>query len=201
MTLDQHRSIDENEPIAPPTNSRAINPREQYQWILNRFTAPDWSVTELRFVEDKHTESSTSVIEAALTHESGSMIHVVPFDPAEHQRDSPIYQANRVRLRDQINGTNRYVTVKDSIGQLTNQSSPVDHFISQQSHPFPDATNLASFHEQAVVHAEDHQTIEEDPDGTREYAIATIKGRLIAVFGAAQSVTSQHNQQTHLGNF
>jgi hypothetical protein len=197
----QHQSIDEDVPMTPPTDSIAADLEEQYEWLLRRFTSAGWTVTELQVETNSHTDCSETVLEAVLSHDSGSVLQIVPFDPLEHQHDVLRYRTNRVRLRDNIADRNCYVTLEPEIGEWPTDAYPADEFVAQQRHPFPKADDKIAFHEQATVHAEDKAVLESGEDARRSYSMTTLKQTLLTVFGAAQSVTRAEAEQADLGSY
>lgn len=201
MSTQQHSFIDDDVPMTPPTDSIAADLEEQYEWLLKRFTNAEWTVTELRVEENSHADCSASALEAALSHESGSVIQVVPFDPQEHHHDAPIYRANRVRLRDNIDDRNCYVTLSNEVGEWEEADYPTDQFVGQQNHPYPNAEDRVSYHDQSTVHVEDEAVFDQGENKVRSYAMTTLKDTLVAVFGAAQSITEAEDQQADLQSY
>lgn len=201
MSTSQSQSIDEGVQTVPPTDSESADLVEQYTWLLGRFTAPEWSVAELRIERNEHVETTAHALEAALSHESGSVIHVVPFDPKEHLREKPVYQANRVRLRDNLDDANLYATLSQTVGEWDKEGYPVGQFTAQQTHPFAGAEDRTSFHEQTTVHQEDDTIMSSGERGEREYSIPALKGTIVAVFGAAQSITRTGDHQAGLESY
>jgi hypothetical protein len=201
MTTTQITSIDNDVPIAPPADSKTANLQEQYEWLLERFTDSGWSLTKFRVEQNTHADISDSALEAALAHDSGSVIHMIPFDPQRHIHKTPHYTESRVRLRDNIDNANRYVTISEPVNEWETNGYPADQFVGKQTHPYSNAQSRVSFYKQSAVHSEDEAILESEANGKRGYSMPTGKGTLIAVFGAAQSVTQANTQQTGLESF
>lgn len=104
---------DPEAPVSPPNVDESYQTINDYEWALTRFTSPAWTVTGIDFEDNDHASARCTVLEATLSHESGSLIQVLPFDPWEHQPGPTIYRRHRVRLRDTASDENTYVTIDE----------------------------------------------------------------------------------------
>ncbi|MFD1635425.1 hypothetical protein ACOZ4L_16675 (plasmid) [Haloplanus ruber] len=192
--------IDDDVPRTPPTDSAECELERQYEWLFRRFTAPEWDVSEFHIETNDHAETDATAFEGALSHESGSLVQLLPFDPEAHQREAPIFHATRVRLRDATEDTNHYITVAEPTDEWASAPFPREEFLGKRAHPRSSARKQIVAHEQAAVHDEDDLILETD-GGARGYALTTAKETVLAVFGATQSVTKQKRKQAGLEGF
>jgi hypothetical protein len=192
-------SIDSSVDSAPPIHNGDTNLKQNLRWCLARYTGQRWSVSS---VTSYFEESSAEyVLSAALSHETGSLIQISPFDPEEHRHDSPQFQANRVRLRDAIRDRQRFVTVDELPDR--DWTDPLKAFktvANSELHPFPNAQDQISLHHQDDVHAEDDEILESN-DGRRGYTVDPLGETIIATVGAAAVVSAQLETQSNLGAF
>jgi hypothetical protein len=166
------------------------------EWVLQRFTNPAWTVDSLSLEQNSHiNKSSPTVLETSLSHTSGSILQCIPFDPVEHTRETPVYTANRVRLRDATAGKQYYVTVEHP--DLTQQRL-LSVCATASEHPYTTLGGQATFHKQAEVHTADSEI---NRDEERQFVLSSLPETLLAIFGGAQRVTRNSETQASLTAF
>lgn len=187
---------------SPPNADESYETISDYEWVIRRFTAPEWTVESAEFEDNDHSGARCTVLSASLSHESGSHVQVLPFDPWDHHAGRPLYRRHRVRLRDAEADENHYVTVDTDvapefdpnlIGELSESDSG--------SHPFQNAADFCTFNSQKQVHSVDEKVEEIDSDKGRGYNIETIDHAILAVFAATQRVSREVQKQTGLDAF
>lgn len=179
---------------------------DYFSQLIETFTGDGWSVTSLQVEKNAHTdETDTQVLEGSLSHTSGSLIQLIPFDREEHKRETPQYESNRVRVRDRIQERAVYYASFESrtIDPWDPQQLTPESFTLPDSHPFPDAKTLVTTHDQEQVHERDSRVslggdTEEDKRG---FVLPTTELTLIAVFAATNQVSQQTTDQSELGSF
>lgn len=196
---------DPETPVSPPNINEPYQTIDDYEWALTRFTSPAWRVTGIDFEDNDHASAHCTVLEATLSHESGSLIQVLPFDPWEHQPGPTVYRRHRVRLRDTASDENTYVTIDedDEDGSLAafDTSTLLEVLSKIDTHPFEDAVDACMFHPQRAVHQADRKMKDLDTEFGRGYSIEAIGATCLAVFAAAQRVSQQSQRQTGLDAF
>lgn len=192
--------IDTDVDVSPPNADETYETISDYEWALRRFTPPGWEAKTVEFEDNDHSGARCTVLSASLSHESGSHIQVLPFDPWEHHAGKPLYRRHRVRLRDAETNTNHYVTV-DADEAPEFDPHIVGHLSDHDSHPQPNADDFCTFNSQEQVHSVDERVEEIDSDKGRGYNIETIDNAILAVFAATQRVSREAQKQTGLDAF
>jgi len=181
------------DPDVQPTPPESHPSVRMYEWALKRFTAPEWSVQALTFEQNRHlTDLDATVLEGTLTHESGALLQIHPFDTQDHtplEETPPRYTRHRIRLRTDEESAH-YVTISPGHRQEELSPAALSSQLPESDLPEKDAVTL---HQQSTVH-------EASTDGM-PYSIESKTDALWAVYGATHYVTAKTERQTGLGQF
>lgn len=188
-------------PVAPPTATSETHTVRDIEWVLQRFTSPEWTPTTVGLRDNDHNGAAVSVLEATVRHDSGSLIQCLPIDPWDHSPGPTVYRRNRIRVRNHITDEQSYVTVEPDEAPLDIETAFFDEFESQTEHPLDTAVEYATFHDQTQVHEVDEQLRSIGSGKGRGYTVETWNEALVAMFAAAQSVTDSQCEQTTLDGF
>lgn len=173
-----------------PNHGKSYQTVADYEWLLKRFTAPEWSVETVRFEDNDHCGAKSTTLDATLTHEADSLIQVSPFDPWEHQPGHTIYRKHRIRLRDGYRDSASYVTIDNEAASAAELYRPLPaSFATLDIHPLRTAPDLATFHSQEQVHDVDRELCSAKTTQGRGYSVESIPRALLATFAAAQRIT------------
>lgn len=195
-----HHSITlltEETPASPPTDSSG-EPLSLAvaEWVLQRFTGPEWTLASIEF--SGNSPEGTDILSATLSHESGSLIQCLPFDPEEHAHDAVRFTSHRVRLRDRERDEATYVTLGDGTPTTDNL---IETLTGRNDHPYSDATDFCAFTSQSAVHFEDRRCQHRSESRARGAHLQQVSHALLAILGATMRVSMKSQQQTGLDCF
>lgn len=184
-------------PVSPPPDeSNGSLSLGAAEWVLKRFTGPGWTLASIEF--SANSPEGYDILSATLSHESGSLIQCLPFDPEEHAHDAVTFTSHRVRLRDRERDEATYVTLGDESPTTENL---IETLAGRDDHPYSEATNFCAFTSQSSVHFEDSKCKHQSEPRARGTHHRQVSEALLAILGAAMRVSMKSQQQTGLDCF
>lgn len=174
---------------------------DYYKALFDIATGSGWSVGALRIEQNRHRDdTNTQVLEATLSHQTGSLIQIIPIDPKQHTRDSPQYEATRVRLRDSLQDDTWYVTPRvDLVDDPWRPSEITDTIATTETAPFASGYNQINKHSQSAVHEQDKEVTSQHEK--RSFEIETTTLTIFTTCSAANLITAKTNKQSSLEQF
>lgn len=189
------RYVSDDEDFTPHLGETANEFRDQYGWLLNRFTAEAWEVSNIEEKPEGSIAVEMPIIAAVISHESGSIIQVVPTDTERADHDEPLFDSHRVRLQNRLETKTEYITLDEQAEIDAREQFSIGEYIERDTHPYSEAADKITHHKQTAVHERDANS------GTKTQTIPAIGEMTIAIFGAAQAITAKHTEQTGISSF
>lgn len=190
--------IDDTQPPTPPNHEESWHTIEDYRWMLERFTSPEWTLKAVEFEHNDHAGIRCSVLSATLFHPTGSIIRCIPFDPWGHHAGQKIYRRHRIKLQDATHDENYYVTLGDDAEELLDRGL-LESLPENSSHQYPQIDDDCKYHRQQQVREADTKIKEVHQKFGCGYNAETIDEAVLAIFGATQFISRSHQRQTELG--
>lgn len=195
-----HTLIDETTDEASPHHDESHHTISDISWVLSRFTGPGWNVTECEFEFNDHHGAASTVLDAALSHESGSILQINPLDPWSHTPGKRLYRKHRIRFRNAVDDSQTYITI-DADETPTYDPDLAAAWSGVVAHPHPELDELCTFHSQKQVHSADGQIQETKPKHGRGYSVDSVTDAILAALAGATRVTKASQSQTGLDQF
>lgn len=168
-------------------------------WFLERYTGSGWVLDCCSIEKNRESVNSGNALKATLSHESGSLVQIIPLDPSRHNKKIPVFDHNRVRVRDAYQDNNYYCTVGGRLEIDMSEPSNIQTLADSANHRRPWETTQLLHHSQESVHKDDERVTE--GNSKKEYRIETLAETLIATIKAAKEITEREPNQASLNEF
>lgn len=201
--------VDETVPTTNPHAESDTYTVADYEWLLSRFTAPEWTVENCEFVENRNV--ATIVLRATLRHTTGSLLRCVP-KYSKKGLGSSIKDVHRIYLNNQLTEEPSQVltlnTSRDDVHQPTSIVSrgvyggehkkrviPWDQFTAATEHPYPILLDCLKTATKSYIH------IVEDDLNALPNIVDNVPDALLTLYGGAQTVTQIYRSQSRISDF
>jgi hypothetical protein len=176
--------VDASYPDQAPNVDESYQTIADFEWRLNRYTPPAWTVTDIELEDNDHCGAKCSVLKATLEHEQGDAIYCQPFDPWNHHAGPNIYRRHRIRLTSSLHDHSQIVTLTDDAPDYDSVPDTA-----------PDTAPLAGIHNhlsetaRLAVKSTDSYVAEAMPDHGKGSNVDTIDDAVSTIIAATRRVS------------